>query len=383
MKLLYCIPTLETSGGTERIVVEKINYLIDNGYEIIIITTEGKSRKSFFNLNAKATVIPLNINFNEVLNEILPLKLLKTKSKLRLYKQQLKQLIDRESIDIVISTGAKELEFLGKLDISAKKVCELHFSKNFRKQAYISRSANIFWNLIGELRTRELINQTKNLDKLVVLTKEDESEWKESNENITQIYNFSAFESEEVSNLNTKTVIAVGRLAEQKGFDLLIDAWSLVVAENNDWILRILGTGHLENQLKEQAKRLGIFDSIVFEGQTDFVAEKILQSAIFALSSRYEGFPLVLLESITCGVPIVSFDCKTGPSEIITANDCGILVQDGNIHEFAKSLIKVMNDEELRKKMGEKAKEKSRFFSKKFIMNQWTALFDELMKVKK
>lgn len=383
MKLLYCIPTLETSGGTERIVVEKINYLIDNGYEIIIITTEGKSRKSFFNLNAKATVIPLNINFNDVLNEILPLKLLKTKSKLRLYKQQLKQLIDRESIDIVISTGAKELEFLGKLDISAKKVCELHFSKNFRKQAYVSRSANIFWNLIGELRTRELINQTKNLDKLVVLTKEDESEWKESNENITQIYNFSAFESEEVSNLNTKTVIAVGRLAEQKGFDLLIAAWSLVVAENNDWILRIFGTGHLENQLKEQAKRLGIFDSIVFEGQTDFVAEKILQSAIFALSSRYEGFPLVLLESITCGVPIVSFDCKTGPSEIITANDCGILVQDGNIHEFAKSLIKVMNDEELRKKMGEKAKEKSRFFSKKFIMNQWTALFDELVKVKK
>lgn len=383
MKIAYCIPSLETSGGTERIVIEKINYLVNNDYEIIIITTEGNRKTPFFYLSPKVRIIELNINFNEDINHILPVKFLKTKRKLNRYKKELSTFIQQESIDIVISTGAKELEFLHSLRVRCKKICELHFSKDYRKQAYLSRNSNLLWKMVGDFRTATLIKQTKNLDRLIVLTRQDEKQWKETNNNITQIYNFSAFESDVIADLNEKCVIAVGRLSEQKGFDMLIDAWSIVAEKNKDWKLKIFGTGILENELKQQVKQLRIENFVNFEGQTNAVAEKILQSSIFALSSRYEGFPLVLLESITCGVPIVSFDCKTGPNEVITENDCGILVENGNVQKFAESLLVLMNDLELRQLMGKKAKDKSEVFSKQFIMNQWTMLFDELMKIKK
>lgn len=378
MKLLYCIPSLSTSGGTERILIEKINFLVNNNIDVIVVTTEGINAKPFFSIDTRIKIVEFNINFNDNFNDKLHRKYINTHKKLKTYKARLEELLISESIDICISTGAKEIEFLYKLKANCKKVCELHFSKEYRKQAYLSRNLSFFWELIGDYRTKQFIKQCQGLDRLVVLTKEDEKSWKLTNSNVDQIYNFSAIESDQVSQLDNNVVIAVGRLTEQKGFDRLIQAWSIVSQKHRDWTLKIYGTGELEESLKDQTERLNLSDSIYFEGQTKNVTEKILGSSIFALSSRYEGFPLVLLESITCGVPVVSFDCKTGPNEIIINNDCGILVEDSNIDKFAEALGVLMNDFELRRAKGKAAKETSEKFSKPFIMNQWIELFNKL-----
>ena len=378
MKILYCIPSLSESGGTERIVTQKINFFLEceKQFDITIVTTEGIDKKPFYDLHPSAKVIHLNINFLEEFSKPLYSKYIGTKRKLQEYKNKLIQIINTQNIDICISTGAKELEFLHEMQIPCKRICELHFSKYNRELFLERKKGGIIWKLIGKLRTYQLIKQTARLDQLVVLTKKDEKDWKKTHNNVKQIYNFSDFQSESIALLENKKVISVGRLTEQKGYNYLIDAWAIIKNKKSDWILEIYGEGDLYNELFQQIKDCRLENHVFLRGRTNQVQEKMLESSIFALSSRYEGFPMVMLESMACGVPVVSFDCETGPAEIIENNDCGILVENRNVSKLAEALLKMMEDKELRKKSGEIAKIKSDNFSKSKIMTQWSDLFD-------
>ena len=379
MKILYCIPSLSESGGTERIVTQKINFLLQfEQYDITIVTTEGINKKPFYDLHQSAKVIELNINFLEEFRKPLYSKYLGTKRKLKEYKKKLIQIINAQNIDICISTGAKELEFLHEIQIPCKRICELHFSKYYRELFLEGKKGGIIWKLIGKIRTYQLINQTRGLDQLVVLTKKDESDWKKTHNNVKQIYNFSDFQSEYVALLDNKKVISVGRLTEQKGYNFLIEAWTIIKNKKPDWTLEIYGEGDLYNELFQQIKDSNLENHVFLKGRTNQVQEKIIESSIFALSSKYEGFPMVLLESMACGVPLVSFDCETGPAEIIENNDCGILVENRNVLKLAEAILTLMDDKDLRKKKGEIAKIKSANFSKSKIMTQWMDLFAEL-----
>ena len=379
MKILYCIPSLSESGGTERIVTQKINFLLQfEQYDITIVTTEGINKKPFYDLHQSAKVIELNINFLEEFRKPLYSKYLGTKRKLKEYKKKLIQIINAQNIDICISTGAKELEFLHEIQIPCKRICELHFSKYNRELFLEGKKGGILWKFIGKIRTYQLIKQTSGLDQLVVLTKKDEKDWKKTHNNIKQIYNFSDFQSESLALLENKKVISVGRLTEQKGYNYLIEAWAIIKNKKSDWILEIYGEGDLYNELFQQIKDCRLENHVILKGRTNQVQEKMLESSIFALSSRYEGFPMVLLESMACGVPVVSFDCETGPAEIIENNDCGILVENRNVLKLAEALLTMMDDKDLRKKSGEIAKIKSANFSKSKIMTQWIDLFEYL-----
>lgn len=380
MKILYCIPSLSESGGTERIVTQKINFFLEfeKQYDITIVTTEGINKKPFYDLHPSAKVIELNIDFLEEFSKPLYSKYIGTKRKLKEYKKKLIQIINTQNIDICISTGAKELEFLSQIQVPCKKICELHFSKYNRELFFEGKKGWIIWKLIGKIRTYQLIKQTTGLDQLVVLTKKDEKDWKKTHNNVKQIYNFSDIQSESVALLENKKVISVGRLTEQKGYIFLIEAWAIIKNKKSDWTLEIYGEGDLYNELFHQIKDSNLENHVFLKGRTNQVQEKILESSIFALSSRYEGFPMVLLESMACGVPVVSFDCETGPAEIIENNDCGILVENRNVLKLAEALLTMMDDNELRKKRGEVAKVKSAIFSRRKIMDLWMDLFADL-----
>ena len=380
MKILYCIPSLSESGGTERIVTQKINFFLEfeKQYDITIVTTEGINKKPFYDLHPSAKVIELNIDFLEEFSKPLYSKYIGTKRKLKEYKKKLIQIINTQNIDICISTGAKELEFLSQIQVPCKKICELHFSKYNRELFFEGKKGGIIWKLIGKIRTYQLIKQTKGLDQLVVLTKKDEKDWKKTHNNVKQIYNFSDIQSESVALLENKKVISVGRLTEQKGYNFLIEAWAIIKNKKSDWTLEIYGEGDLYNELFQQIKDSRLENHVFLKGRTNRVQEKILESSIFALSSRYEGFPMVLLESMACGVPVVSFDCETGPAEIIEHNDCGILVENRNVLKLAGALLTMMDDKDLRKKRGEIAKIKSANFSKSKLMTEWMDLFADL-----
>lgn len=320
MKILYCIPSLYKSGGMERILSDKSNWLAKQGYKVDIVTTEQEGRLPFFQLDPSIRIIDFDINFNKDFNLGLIKKSLNHYKKLRLYRNSLKSLIARENYDIVVSLCGKEIEFLAKLNINAKKAAELHFSQDFKIQFAESMGRGKLHMLLARYLTRSFINSTKGLDALVVLTKEDEKQWSKTNRNVRQIYNFTDTapqpdKSEEEKEF--KRCIAIGRLDEQKGFDLLIPAWEKVAQLHPDWTLDIFGVGKWEEMLRVDIKSRGLEGKVKLKGQSKEIEKELKASDLFILSSRYEGFPMVMLEAFSAALPVVAFDCKTGPKEII------------------------------------------------------------------
>lgn len=380
MKILYCIPSLCNSGGMERIIIEKANYLAElQGYQISILTTEQMGRKNFYPINSAVDVIHLDLDFNADFSLPLFKKYIQTKKKLKQYRKLLIKSLEKKNIDICISTGGKELEFFSSLPITSKKVLEMHFSKNFREQFLLARKNTLLNRLIGKLRTLQLTNQTKKLDAVVVLTKEDEKSWK-SNNNLFQIYNFSSFKTDAYPDYNKRRAIAVGKLDAQKGFDMLIDAWASKKEKLKDWTLDIFGQGEWEYMLNDKIKQYGLTNNIFLKGVSKNIDKEFLKSSLFLFSSRYEGFSLVFIEAMNCALPIVSFACPQGPAELIVDSDIGLLIPENDIQKFAQGIITLTTHEKLRENMGNNAKQKALLFSKEEIMKQWINLFESLMK---
>ncbi len=377
MNILYCVPALYNPGGMERILTEKVNYLANlEGYNLFVFTTDQDNRPLYFKLDDRVTVHHSNLNFNQYFSCNFLEKYLGTKKLLRLYEQQLQAYIKKNSIDLIVSLGGKELEFLHRMKTNSAKICELHFSIDIRKQFILSRGTNPLFKLIGKYRAWEMIQQTKKLDQLVVLTKEDEEKLKLTHQNVTQIYNFSPLAPTVKAPLNQKKIVAVGKLDPQKGFDLLIEACRFI--KNWDgWILEIYGQGPDEEQLRSKISFYELEKHIFLKGITRKVEEVYHSASFYVLSSRFEGFPMVLLEAISFGLPIVSFDCATGPNEVIVNDDCGLLVEEGNTKKLGEAMQRMICSREEREEKSERAFQKSKFFSKDEIMKQWLELFNK------
>ena len=378
MNILYCVPALYNPGGMERILTEKVNYLANlEGYNLFVFTTDQDNRPLYFKLDDRVTVHHSNLNFNQYFSCNFLEKYLGTKKLLRLYEQQLQAYIKKNSIDLIVSLGGKELEFLHRMKTNSAKICELHFSIDIRKQFILSRGNSPLYKLIGNYRRWQMIQQTKKLDQLVVLTKEDEEKLKLTHQNVTQIYNFSPLAPTVKAPLNQKKIVAVGKLDPQKGFDLLIEACRFI--KNWDgWILEIYGQGPDEEQLRSKISFYELEKHIFLKGITRKVEEVYHSASFYVLSSRFEGFPMVLLEAISFGLPIVSFDCATGPNEVIVNDDCGLLVEEGNTKKLGEAMQRMICSHEEREGKSERAFQKSKHFSKAEIMKQWLELFQKL-----
>ena len=173
-------------------------------------------------------------------------------------------------------------------------------------------------------------------------------------------------------------VIAVGRYSYQKGFDRLISAWSKVCHEVDDWKLYLVGDGELRESLQQQINELNLSESVVLgKAETDMLS--VYQNAsILAMSSHYEGLPMVLLEAQAVGLPIVSCACKCGPRDVVEDGVDGFLVEEGDVDALANRLLMLMKDEKLRKRMGAMAFSRSERYTEERIMKQWMDLFDEV-----
>ncbi|MFD1439565.1 glycosyltransferase family 4 protein [Acinetobacter sp. ANC 4282] len=384
MKLLYFIPNLSTAGGMERVLTKKVNYLAKTGnYNIFIITTDMNEWEApFFELDDSIKVFKFKLFFNELYGLNIFLKTLETYRLLRKYREMLEFFLNKEKIDFCISMGGKELEFLYKISYPVKKIYEAHFSYGIRTRNLLQNKSNsIFWKIIGIIREKQSLVQTKSLDKVVVLTEKSRVDWSKTNNNVVVIPNPSSISTSNCDykyNPNSKRVIAVGRLEYEKGFDLLINAWVEVNKKHSDWKLDIYGEGTLRKELQELININNLNDNVNLCGLTNNVALELSKSAFYVLSSRYEGLPMVMLESLTCGIPMVAFDCDTGPRDIIENSDCGFLARNEDVADLSKQIIKMINLGCKRFNLSQNCKNKSQLYSIDRVINIWVSLFNSL-----
>lgn len=381
-KIVFCTPALYSAGGVERMVSCKANYFSEVlGHEVAIILTEGKERKPFFPLSERIKVINLGLDFEQLWNAPFWRKAALYIRKQRRYKQLLTAELTRLQPDITISTLRREINFLADIDDGSAKIGELHLNrKNFRmfdnqRRNVLLRLFECWWkdNLIGHLRK---------LDRFVVLTENSAQEWPEL-DNVAMIPDFVPITPKTTEKSHEKRVVSIGRYSYEKGYDLLLEAWALVEKQFADWRLDIYGMGD-RSAYERLAERLGIDRSRCrLNSSVEDVSAAYQSCSIFALSSRFEGFGLVLVEAMASEVPVIAFNCPNGPTELIDDGINGLLVPASSVKVYAEKLAMLMRDETLRKRLGSNGREKAvQHYTIERIAAQWEQLFDELMKAR-
>lgn len=375
LKIVYLTPALYMAGGVERVLTLKANYFAEHfGYDITIILTEGSDKPLFYKLSDKIKVVNLNIGFEELWTCSFVKKIFVYLKKQRLFKKALTKELMRLRPDITISLLRREINFLNGIKDGSRKIGELHVNRaNYRN--FSTQNVGIVKRLFAKFWSHNLVAHLHRLDKLVVLTEKDREAWVELN-NVVAIPDPLSLYPKGISPLTAKRVVAVARYSHEKGIDLLLKAWSIVEKRVSDWRLDVYGDGNRTpyNQLIED---LHIDNSrCVLHGRTDNVEAEYVNSSIFVLSSRFEGFGMVLTEAMACGLPVVSFDCPWGPRSIITDGDDGLLVENGNVEALADSLTRLMDDADLLQRMAVRGVKNVQRFSVDYIAECWKELFE-------
>lgn len=380
MKLVYVYDSLAKYGGLERITVDKMNYLTEKmGYDVYIITASQGNHIIKFPLSDKVTHIDLNLRMHDVYRYRMPLRLWKMFQKNKLFKKKFQETIDNISPDIISCTTAFMPKEICSVKTKAKIILESHSAKTFTFYGD-NNVNNILKRWYKKMVTERALNiAEKRCDALVTLTHGDAQNWKNAKRK-TVIPNFTNIKPVEGLNEDGNCVIAAGRLTEQKGFKYLIDAWAKVARCYPSWRLNIYGDGPYKEILQRTIVNLGLNEYVIMHKAEKDFSSILARNSFFVLSSIYEGFGLVLIEAMECGLPCVSFDCPYGPDDIIKDKEDGLLVDYMDVEALADAICWMIEHEEERKAMGCKAKENVKRFSPDAVMSQWDKLFNELTK---
>ena len=373
VKILYQIHSTYNPGGMERVLLNKVRYLVEEkGWEVTIVTTDQHDRSSFYPFPDVVEMIDLGVNYSDDNSKPFVKKLIGYFRRRQLHKKRLAALLEEIRPDVVDCLYPGECSFVPALKDGSRKVMELHQSKLFHHQ--YNRSG--LMGLADKVRAWMDERLVRRFDRFVVLTQEDMQMWGEM-PGIRVIPNAANFIAEKYSDCTPKRVIAVGRLDYQKSFDRLILVWEKVHQQIPDWTLDIFGQGEWKEMLQRMIDERGLQDSIRLMGPTKNIGKEYSESSMIVMSSHYEGFPMVMIEAMACGLPAISFDFKCGPKDIIKEGENGLVVPDGDIDGLAEAMVGLMKDDELRKRMGEEAKKIVETFSEAKVMDQWVRLYEE------
>lgn len=365
MKVCYVIDCMYNSGGMERVLSVCANALA-NTYDITIVTSFQQGRPDFFKLSTLICRHDLRID------ESLPA--FKKKNE---YKKRLTTFLKEQYFDVVISLGGLDFSFLHSIRDGSIKFLWFHFVLDFNEQ-YLGINARISNRIKARLQTWKRIYFARRYDCVIALSETERNRWKRYVPNTIAIYNPITITPLHPSDCSAKAIVSVGRLDFQKGYDYLIDAWARVTQKHPDWHLDIYGEGALRNALQEQIDGLQLNNTITLFGRVPNIEEKYPLYSFYVMSSRAEGLGLVLLEAASCGLPLISYDCPSGPREIIQDGENGILIkQVGDVNKLADAINHLIEHSELRNQMGKNAlRMVERFFSLEPIIQQWIVLFN-------
>lgn len=375
MKIIYCLAGTFNSGGMERIVVAKANWLAKRGYGICIVTTEQNGRTDFFTLNSSIKRIDLDIMYSENVTPNPLKKYFVRKKKMKIHRKLMQDVINVENPDIIISTFGNEVEFLPQIKDESKKIVEIHFSRWFRLQ--FNRKG--IWKFIDRFLTYKDCKTIKKYDKFICLTNEDRKNWGNL-PNIAVIPNFIDHISKKPAKLVNKSLIAVGRLTYQKGYDYMIKAWKIISQYYPQWKLNIYGDGDLHEYLTNLIIKMNLSNSVKINKPISNIEEEYANHSGLILSSNYEGLPMVILEAMSNGLPVVSFACQCGPRDIIINDYNGLLVGKGDINSLAYAIQNLISSKEKRLKLGFNSWLSANEYLESKIMPLWENLFNNLLK---
>ena len=375
IRIVYAVSSHLLYGGLEIITSAKASALAKREDCLIWIVNSEKLDTLSIPNNTGVTVIDLGVHYDNIACGF-PLNLFFRLKRMLKHRRLLKKTLDRIQPDIVVSSGDEKF-FLPFIKGPWKTIRECHYPKNGR-QLFTSGKPHL--NLVSKLGDWfEYDVVSKKFNRVVVLTQEDlDTNWRGYN-NVCAVPNPTRFLPSIPSRLNKKRVLAVGRLSSEKNFASLVRAYSHVAKSFPDWQLDIYGDGPESRSILSEIESHGLSDVVHLKGNNPCVDKEMLSSSIFVASSRYEGFSLVIIEAMACGLPVVSYSCPYGPREIIHEGNNGFLVPVNDEKLLAERICRLIADEELRRRMGAAAFEHAKDYAMEAILQKWLSLFRELL----
>lgn len=349
---------LDLPGGIERAIVNTANLFTDKGNKVTLVILDG-TNKSFYPLHSSIQILKQPLSFGITTEG----NIISRKLKLLSDVLKLKKIIKACKADIVIST---EYPFTVAAVLARAKKYSRLFAWEHHHHAWLQK--NKFWTFLCK-------QAYPKLNGIICLNKTEADYYKHIALTLI-IPNFIETKSGELSSCTNKTILSVGWLIPRKGIDLMLQAAKHILTNHPEWKWKLIGEGEMKEQVNEFIHKETLNGRFILQAPINSeIKSEYLNASIYVMTSRFEAFPMVLLEAMSVGLPCISFDCPSGPSDIITDHVDGILVEKENTSQLTEAISSLITDDEKRKKLGQNAFKNINQYSPKNIYKLWEEIF--------
>ena len=373
MRAVFVLRSVAIHGGVERVVVDKMNYLAEQGHEIILVTYEQGTHPCVYQLNAHVRLVDMDCRFYTLYRYRLPVRLFKMWMMSQRFKKRFHQFVAEQHPDIIV-TVSNSAEFLRQIMMTpnVKKVLEAHgaYPAIMTSNQFLGKCKNFMFRRAVRLS-----------DAVIALTNSDKPYWEREVRKVLVAPNPINFYCDHIDGFERKPgrILCVARLEAQKRVDRLIDAFALIAGRHPSWYIDVYGDGVEHEELSNQISRLNLENCVHLNPPTHQIKQEYQSSQFSVLSSDYEGFGLVIAESMACGTPVVSTDCTFGPSDIIEDKVDGLLCKM-DVEDLASKMEWMITHEEERRRMGIKAHQSIARYRKENVMKEWERAYVNVLK---
>jgi glycosyltransferase involved in cell wall biosynthesis len=362
---MFVIRSLANSHGVERTIIDKANYLAANGHRVMLLTYEQGRHPYAFTVSRDVECVDLDCRYFTIFRYPLPQRMYIAWKMRKMFAERIKSRVDEWHPDVLVA-ATYEGEFMRTI-VSLKTQTHVVLESHTAFEGHL-----IGKGIIERIRKKRILQNIKRCNMLIALTHRDAEVWRLYIQNVKAVPNPLVYFPKDVSGIEKikGRIIAVGRLYSEKRFDRLIDAFSLIAEKYPEWFIDIYGEGPDEQVLKHQIDRQKLVGRVNLKGVTKDVYSEYLKSQFFVLSSDSEGFGLVLIEAMSCGIPVVSTNCPFGPVEIVEDGVTGLLTKLAPA-DMAEKMEWMINHAEQRNEMGQRARETVKRYQAETVMTEW------------
>lgn len=380
MKQIYIAPFLHMPGGLERTLSDKANYLVDKGHEILLLTYAQGKEKMFYSLDWRVKHVDIDTHLFSMYHIPLLYRVWSYIKIRRQFRKRFRKVLIDFCPDLIVITIPNTEDFIADMVDVCRECCVKIAVECHLAAAFYMEGKPVMERML--CRMFPPIKAIRKSDLLIALTESDADYFRNYGvKNVLVVPNPVSF-YDETCYSNTKIegrIISVGRFFSQKRFDRLIDAFSLIANKYPGWYIDIFGKGPLEKSYVERINELGLNGRVNLLPPTKNIVSEYRKSQFFVLASDYEGFGLVIVESMACGLPVVATDCPYGPSEIIDDDEMGLLARM-DVQNLAEKMEWMITHPEERKLMGQKAHLAAARYRKEIVIPEWERAYMSVIK---